>query len=139
MNPTAPGESRVPVILTPDTPSHPVGSASIRDAIVAASQLASSEGSAFGVFQAMGRGQDQGYFLAGLSSVNADTTTTPLAFEHSPPGPVGGPVTDRFELTLEGSGAADGPVLQAIVGASTFASFGNGKDAPIQPLAALHA
>jgi len=110
---------------------------SFRDAVLAASQFAGSNKVAVGVFENAGRGADGSFQLSTLGTIGRDGTK-PLNFEYSGVGdPNGGPVTDRFERTLYGAGATDAPALQAIVGAESFAAFGNGYNGRPTSLAAL--
>lgn len=101
----------------------------LRDAIRQASTAAASGDGSVGVFQA----QSGAFSLVRLGCTDGDGIV-PLRFERGPGVPIGSPYTERFERTPAGAGITDAPALQAIVGATTFATFLDGESADLQPL-----
>ncbi|MBC7643783.1 MAG: hypothetical protein H7123_01565 [Thermoleophilia bacterium] len=97
-------------------------------AFTAAREIATADnGNAVGIFQ--GR---QGVFTLAHLMTDIQGTSSGLNFE--PKGansPIGGPYTDRFERTSFGAGATDAAALQAIVGATRFATFVDGASGEI--------
>ena len=131
LNPTSGGEQVREVVAIPGGAVNDVPApGSLRDAIEQASAAAAHGGAAIGVFQSM----DGALSLTALGRTTAGGIE-PLRFEAGPGMPIGGPYTDRFERTPLGAGRADAPALQAIVGATTFASFTEGETSDLQPIA----
>jgi hypothetical protein len=126
-NPDRPTEWKKPVYFG-DVLTEGFFKGQIGDAISAASTLAQhNNGQAVGVFSTPG---NQGFAFMSLLNAKA----APLQFELPEGGPAGGPFTDRFE---RGDLLHNGPFLQAIVGATSAASFNNTNVAEVEGLVSV--
>ncbi len=121
-NPSSTVEFRSDIVVEKGGEIRALQPESLQQGIEAARMFVPSAGTAIGVFQS-----EAGAFHLAKLQQRVDGKLSPLVIDIARRGPIGGPRLDRFEITAYGAGVTDSPALQAIVGATRYASFEGGK------------